>query len=428
MMSPVPRAAHHAPTFPAVSRPTRATLLAASSLTVMAGAIVAPALPQIGAAFAGQVPAPDFVAKMVLALPALAIAVFAPISGWVVDRFGCKRLLLAGLALYAAAGTSGVYLGDAYAVLAGRLLLGVAVAMVMTAASTLVAFYFHGEERGRFLGFQATAMALGGVIFLPVGGLLAHLGGWHWPFAVYLASLPILAAAVRTVAEPDRGPPKTADGVAHPTGEYPLAVRWPTLGLIYAVAFAGMSAFSLGPVQLPFHVRARFGADALAASLAVATMTAHAAAASILYSRLARRFGRDRLVTGFFLVFGTGLVVLSLAERPTVAYLGLALAGLGGGVFTPTLTNWLMRVAPPHLRGRLSGGLISAMFAGQFLSPILAYPLVERGGPAAAFLACGVGMVALGTAYAAGTALMKRPRRPGRPAADPLAAESFVAS
>lgn len=48
MASPVPR---HGPTFPVVPRPTRVTLLAASSLTVMAGAIVAPALPQIGAAF-----------------------------------------------------------------------------------------------------------------------------------------------------------------------------------------------------------------------------------------------------------------------------------------------------------------------------------------------------------------------------------------
>ncbi len=415
----------HAPTFPAVPPRTRATLLAASSLTVMAGAIVAPALPQIGAAFAGPVPNPDFLAKMVLALPALAIALFAPISGWFVDRFGCKSLLLAGLALYAAAGTSGLYLTEPYPVLAGRLLLGVAVAMVMTATSTLISFYFHGPERGRFLGFQATAMALGGVVFLPLGGLLAHFGDWHRPFVIYVASLPILLASLRYLSEPDRAPLLTPAGEVAATGEYPLTVPWPTLGLIYAVAFVGMAAFYLGPPQLPFHVKLRFGAGPLVASLAVATMTAHAALTSILYGRLATRFGRDRLVVAIFVLLGVGFAVLGSAETPALAYLGLALAGLGGGLFTPTLMNWLMRVAPAHLRGRLAGGLISAMFSGQFLSPILADPFVRGDGPATAFVVSGVGMVALGAAYAAGAVVARRPRRPTRDTA-PL--ESLVTS
>jgi len=422
-MTPAP---HHAPTFPAVPRRTRATLLTASSLTVMAGAIVAPALPQIGAAFDGLVPNPEFLAKMVLALPALAIALFAPLSGWVVDRFGCKRLMLAGLALYAAAGTSGLYLSDPYAVLAGRLLLGVAVAMVMTATSTLISFYFHGEERGRFLGFQATAMALGGVVFLPFGGLLAHFGDWHRPFAIYVVSLPILLAAVRFVTEPERGPVQSSTGVTIVTGEYPLTTPRMTLALIYAVAFVGMAAFSLGPTQLPFHVKSRFGADPLVAALAVATMTAHAATTSIFYGRLATRLGRDRMLVAFFTLMGVGFVTLGLAEHPAVVYVGLAVAGLGGGLFTPTLTNWLMRTAPTRLRGRLTGGLISAMFAGQFLSPILAQPVVDRGGPATAFEACGVGMVVLGIAYAARTAWLHRQHRPTRPAR--AAAESLVTS
>ena len=423
MKSPV---AHHAPTFPAVPRPTRATLLTASSLTVMAGAIVAPALPQIGDAFAGRVPNPEFVAKMVLALPALAIALFAPLSGWVVDRFGCKRLMLAGLALYAAAGTSGLYLSEPYPILAGRLLLGVAVAMVMTATSTLISFYFHGEERSRFLGFQATATVLGGVVFLPLGGLLADFGGWQRPYVIYVASLPILLAAVRFITEPDRGPVKTSTGVTVATGEYPLTVPWATLGLIYAIAFVGMAAFGIGPLQLPFHVKERYGVGPLVAAFAVATMTAHAALTSIFYGRLASRLGRDRLVAAFFVFLGTGFTVVGLAEHPALTYLGLAVAGLGGGLFTPTLMNWLMRTAPVHLRGRLTGGLISGMFAGQFLSPILAQPVVDLGGPASAFEACGVGMVALGAAYAARTAWLHRRHRPTRVAAP--APESLVTS
>ena len=35
----------------------------------------------------------------------------------------------------------------------------------------------------------------------------------------------------------------------------------------------------------------------------------------------------------------------------------LPLAGLGGGLFTPALSNWLMRAAPPAFRGRLAGAM-----------------------------------------------------------------------
>jgi MFS family permease len=393
----------------------RATILASSSLTVMAGAIVAPALPDIGRAFDGNIAHPNFAAKMVLALPALAIAVFAPVSGWFVDKFGCKPLLLTGLALYALAGTSGGYVSQPYPLLAGRLLLGVAVAMVMTTTSTLVSFYFSGPARGRFLGFQSTAMALGGVVFLPVGGVLAHVGGWHWPFAVYLVSLPILVAAARLLWEPARGPRLDPDGnLAAPTGEYPAVAPWPTLGLICGIAFVGMAAFYLGPPQIPFYVRDKFGVGPFVAALAVATMTAHAAVTSMLYGRLARHLATDRLVTALLTLMGAGLTVLGLAESPLVAYLGLVLTGLGGGLFTPTLMNWLMRVAPPHLRGRLSGAIISAMFAGQFLSPVLSAPLVARDGPAAAFRLGGVGMLVLGFAYFLGASWHRRPRRHAR--------------
>ena len=79
----------------------RATLMTISMMTVMAGAIVAPALPQIETAFAAF-PDSDLLAKLVLAIPALAIALFAPLSGVLVDRFGRRRLMLIGLGLYVA--------------------------------------------------------------------------------------------------------------------------------------------------------------------------------------------------------------------------------------------------------------------------------------------------------------------------------------
>jgi MFS family permease len=48
-------------------------------------------------------------------------------------------------------------------------------------------------------------------------------------------------------------------------------------------------------------------------------------------------------------------------------------------------------MAPARLRGRLSGGLVSAIFIGQFLSPLVSHPLVLAAGYRNAFiLAAGV--------------------------------------
>jgi MFS family permease len=77
---------------------TKIALLLASSMTVMAGAIIAPALPDIERIFADQ-PRVELLVRLVLTLPALFTAIVAPVAGWAIDRFGRRRLLLGGLML-----------------------------------------------------------------------------------------------------------------------------------------------------------------------------------------------------------------------------------------------------------------------------------------------------------------------------------------
>jgi MFS family permease len=90
---------------------TAVTLLAASTLTVMAPTIVAPALPSIAREFAGVAQA-DLLVPLVLTLPALVIAVTASGAGALVDRIGRRPVLLGGILLYGLAGGTGVFVGS----------------------------------------------------------------------------------------------------------------------------------------------------------------------------------------------------------------------------------------------------------------------------------------------------------------------------
>ena len=113
-------------------------LLLIASLTIMAGTIVAPALPAIREAFAGQKQV-DLLSRMVLTLPAVFVAACAPLAGALADRFGRKRLLLFFVLLYALAGTSGLYANSLTAVLIGRAILGISIGGIVAAFWGLIA-------------------------------------------------------------------------------------------------------------------------------------------------------------------------------------------------------------------------------------------------------------------------------------------------
>jgi MFS family permease len=151
------------------SRLTQLTLMMISTLTVMAGATISPSLPTMREHFA-TLPNADYLVRLALTLPALFIAIGAPLVGIIIDRLGRKPLLLLALGLYGIAGASGFVLNDLNWLLVGRAFLGVSVAGIMTIATTLIADYYTGATRAQFLGLQASFMGLGGVLFLILGG------------------------------------------------------------------------------------------------------------------------------------------------------------------------------------------------------------------------------------------------------------------
>ena len=133
------------------------TLLLVSSLTIMSVITISPALPQMATAFS-DVKNSAFLVKLVLTIPALMIALFSPVTGRLIDRYGRLKILRFALVLYAVAGSAGYYLNDLYQILISRAVLGISVGMSMTIVITLIADYFEGIERQKFVGLQIAFM------------------------------------------------------------------------------------------------------------------------------------------------------------------------------------------------------------------------------------------------------------------------------
>lgn len=349
--------------------PVKLTLLLVSTLTVMAGATIAPSLPAMQAHFT-EVENADTWVRLALTMPALFIAIGAPVVGIIIDRFGRKPLLLMALLLYGLAGSSGLWLNFLHHILVGRALLGISVAGIMTTATTLIADYYTGAMRGQFLGLQAAFMALGGVVFLTVGGFVADLH-WRLPFAIYLLALLMLPCVWLWLPEPDRLLP-TSDSAA---GLESDRTPWHLIGLTYGVAVLTQIVFYLIPVQLPFYLQDLFNANASQSGLAIAVATLFAAIGSLLYRRVKARLSFITIYAIAFLNMGVGYGLIGLATGFPIVLLGLAIAGSGLGLLTPNMNFCLTSVTPDLLRGRILSGITTSFFLGQFLSPFFSQPL-----------------------------------------------------
>lgn len=362
------------------------TLLLTGSLTVMAGAVITAAIPNIKMFFGDHQQAELF-SKLIVTLPSLFIALVAPFAGKLIDRSGRKRVLLWSLLFYAVGGTSGLYLGNIYLLLLGRALLGISVAGIMTINTTLIGDYFQGKMRSRFMGWQGAFMGFGGVFFVSTGGILADIS-WRWPFAVYAVSLILLLMAYKYLYEPH-------------IASKPLGKRLqgkPQLKskkylLLYLTAFFGMLFFYLIPTQVPFLLQMSGIEKNSTIGFSISISVLAGAIVSVNYGKIRMRLNFYRIYVLTFALMGAGYVMTSFFAGYAGILTGLIVAGFGTGMLMPNTNLWLISLAPAERRGRMVGLLNLAVYSGQFLSPIVISPFIALKSLEFSFLVCGIVMM-----------------------------------
>jgi MFS family permease len=370
---------------PALASPIAIALLLVSSLTVMANATIAPSLPGLKEAFAGT-PGITTLTGLAMTLPSLSVVLTAWLVGILADRTEQRRLLLIGLIGYAIFGVSGALAPDMITLLAGRIGLGVGVAITMTVASAMVASFWQGPARQRFTGVQGAAMSGGGVLFLLAGGAAAALH-WRTPFVLYAMALPI--ALLVLLALPQRHPAMQSKNAATP----PL----PTRPLLTVCGFAvfSMIMFYLVPTKLPFRLRELGITSTVISGTAIAAMTAASIPMALLYGRLRQSLQPAHILAISFLAMAAGYALIGIATSIVLIFAGSLVAGLGIGMLMPNMMSTVMSATPPQARGKATGLLTSAIFAGQFLSPLISGPLADIYGLPVVYISAAVALGAV---------------------------------
>ncbi|WP_429354498.1 MFS transporter [Paraburkholderia sp. 32] len=132
----------------------------------------------------------------------LPFAAFLMPAGALADRFGRRRMLLAGMFLFTAASFLCGLAPNAVVLNAARGLQGVGSAIQLSAALAVLGHSFRGTERARAFAFWGTLVGVAVAIGPLVGGFITSAFGWRWAFLVNVpVGIVLMAIGISSVDE-----------------------------------------------------------------------------------------------------------------------------------------------------------------------------------------------------------------------------------
>src|ERR1700759_1466916 len=223
-------------------------------MVVLDNLVVNVALPSIHNDFGASVQALEWTVNAYV----LAYGVLLLTGAALGDRFGRRRMFVAGISLFTAASAGAALAPSVDLLIAARAIQGIGAAIVTPLTLTLLANAFRPQKRGIALGvwsgISGVAVALGPL----VGGAMIEIADWHWifwlnvPIGIALAPLAYRKLEERYGA---KAPPDLPGLGLASTGLFGLVfglVRAQTIGWTSA---EGMISLGAGIVLLAAFVR-----------------------------------------------------------------------------------------------------------------------------------------------------------------------------
>lgn len=129
------------------------------------------------------------------------------------DRFGRRRMLVAGLLIFAAGSAAAALSGSVGLLIAARVVQGVGGALILPLSLTVVTGAFPPERRAAAIGALEGITGLAVVAGPVLGGVIAAELAWEWVFWINVPIAILAVPLVWAVVEESHGPDRTLDGV-----------------------------------------------------------------------------------------------------------------------------------------------------------------------------------------------------------------------
>jgi MFS family permease len=323
----------------------------------------------------------------------------APV-GFLVDRFGPRAMLLAGLGLNASAILL-IGFADAYWVLLVlAVFAGLGNSVFHPADYAIMSGSIREEKMGRAFSVHTFSGFLGGAC-APVAMLtLASLTDWRTAFiAIGMAGLVVWAFMALwsgvLIGENQATPAQNSGGGTPEHSGMRLLMTPPVLMFLgffvaYGMASGGLSAFTvIGLINL----------QGVSLDLANMALTGHlfgVVGGVVLSGFIVDRFRRHGVTAAIALLVAVGFVLLpALLGLPALALVAImTIVGLGMGAVLPPRDLMIRAMTPPGQSGKVFGFVFVGYAVGASLTPLFFGWLLDQGSPSLVFILSAVFLVA----------------------------------
>jgi len=341
----------------------------------------------------GQVTSGNALSKLVVG------PLFGVLAGWMVDRFGPRRLMIAGILMAGAAlvglgsiSTLGMfyffYMLNALGYVCGGPLPN----------QVLLSRWFE-KSRGKAMGIAYLGIGLGGAAVPWISHLLVQYFGWQAALRTLGLLVLVLALPAALLA---KEPPRSNHRVAPASfvearsafATIPFVLL--TLGSMFSIAAVSGAQQNLKLfLSLDLHFTQSQAARVLSLVLTFSII------GRLLMGWLADRFPKKYVMVLIYMLAAVALPLLFLGHSSLALYLFAVVFGIGLGgdyMIVPLMTAEIFGV---QLLGRLLGLILTAGSVAEAVSPWLIGRLRDRTGSYSSGFFVLIGMALLGVAAAA---------------------------
>jgi EmrB/QacA subfamily drug resistance transporter len=333
------------------------------------------------------------------------------------DRFGRRRIFVAGLSLFVAASAACALARSAGFLIAARAVQGAGAALVMPLAMALLSAAYPPQERGKALGIFSGLTGLALIAGPVLGGVVAEGIAWQWIFWINIPIGLVAIPLARSRIPESFGPATAVDipGVVLVTGAA-LGLVWGLMrgnnagwtspevaaalvaGFLLAVAFVAWElrasapmlpmrlfrsrAFSSGNAAsflysaslygtvffMAQFLQTALGYGPFGAGLRLLPWTATLFVFAPIAGTLVNRVGERSLIVFGLILQAIGMAWIAVIAAPDVAYATLVapliIAGAGVSVAMPAAQNAVLSSVAQTEIGKASGTFNMLRFLG----------------------------------------------------------------
>ncbi|WP_019420544.1 MFS transporter [Paenibacillus sp. OSY-SE] len=307
--------------------------------------------------------------------------VFSPFAGEWSDKYGRKKMIVFGIAMFTISQFIFAAATDMWMLYASRFLGGMGAAFMTPAMMAYVADITTEDNRGKGLGWLMASMSLGVVVGPGIGGFLAE-SGIRIPFyaAAMIAAISTVISLLflpETVSIEARMKSKLSqtkrENILKQFARSFKAPYFMLLVLIFTMTFGLMGFESV----FGLYVDKKYGFTPKDISLMITVgALLGVVIQAVLIDKLLRRFGEKKLLNVMFVVAGVSMIIMVFVQGYFLIFAVSGLFFIATSIIRPAINTLLSKMAGNE-QGFVAGMNNAYMSLGNIIGPAIAGTLFD---------------------------------------------------